>query len=348
MKNYTVTETSQPTPDIFYLTVQAETIDDCFIHTPGQYATLGFTVNGRPTPMRCFSIANEPNRHGIITFGIRKGGYFTQAASMLKKGDKVFLQGPFGEFVVNPKYDQSVVMLAGGIGITPFLSMIRDSVARQSTIPFTLLFSAQTQAGIPFFNELLELERKNPRFKVNFFVSDGAITPVPGAKIFSGRISDETLTSITGGNFSRHTYFLCGPPGFMKGMDGILRSKGVQTENIVSEAFTQGASGRAVAATKGASAMVYKFAGFTLAFGIAAIMLLDLVRAVPKIQAANLALLSGQTTSQQISNTTPTPVDTSSSITNSYTQATPLPTATPQTYYQPPVQNYRQPVTSVS
>jgi ferredoxin-NADP reductase len=138
----------------------------------GQYAAIGFTRRGRPTPMRCFSIVSSPS-DDALQFAMRVRGNFTQVAATLAAGDDVYVQGPFGDFTIDPVYDQRVVMLAGGIGITPFLSMIRDLTERHIALPITLLFSNRSAHSIPFMDQLQTLARQNPYLHVQFF-GDGA------------------------------------------------------------------------------------------------------------------------------------------------------------------------------
>jgi len=333
MKNFLVTETTFLTPDIFLLTLRAERERDCFIHIPGQYAAIGFQVNGRPTPMRCFSIVNAPNNTGIIQFAIKVSGSFTHTATYLQKGNKVKVQGPFGEFVVNKQFDRNVVMLAGGIGITPFMSMLRNAASTQSPIHFTLLYSCQNQAAIPFFDELIKLEQQNQNFSVQFYITNGSVAAASPAHLYEGRIDPLAIAAATPKHPNAYTYFICGPNGFMNSVQEILRSRGVYPDNIVSEAFTQGASGRAVINSQNIPKLIYKLTSAAIVLGIGFIMTLDLMRAVPKIMAAETTQASQVTEVQ----TTATPASTSIS-------STLTPTATPY------VQNYtyQQPVTSVS
>ena len=92
---------------------------------PGQYAAISFKHNGKPTPARCFSIVSSPTDQETLQFSLRVNGHFTRAVQDIKPGDIVKVFGPFGGFMLNTAHDKDVVMLAGGIGITPFISMIR-------------------------------------------------------------------------------------------------------------------------------------------------------------------------------------------------------------------------------
>ena len=348
MKKFTITENRFLSSDVFLLTLKAQRSQDALMHTPGQYAAISFKVNGRPTPARCFSIVSAPNNQGILQFAIKLSGDFTHTAAGLQAGAEVMVQGPFGEFVVDRQYDRNIVMLAGGIGITPFISMIRHSATSRSPIPITLLYSCQSQKNIPFFDELVEIASTNKHINV---ITDGAATTSLGAQIFNGRINEAVILNATRGKTNASTYFMCGPAGFMNGMHDILIRKGVFEENIVSEAFTQGATGRAAQANKATSRSIYTFAGAALVLGVAFIMLLDVVRAVPKIAAADAAQIA-QVQSTATPAATPTASatpDTSSTYTYT-TQATATPTAVPTPVATPYTQTYtyRQPVTSVS
>ncbi len=352
MKRYIVTDVTYTTPDVLTLTMRAKSARDVFEYTPGQYAAIGFRVHGRPTPMRCFSILSAPHNQGVLQFGIRIGGDYTQRLAHLKVGETVSVRGPFGNFVIDPQYDRSVVMLAGGIGVTPFLSMIRSATSRGSKIPLTLLYSCQNQENIPFLGDLLELERQNPNFNLQIFITSGDSTPMPGVKISRGRINGATLGSMVGNRLNGHTFFVCGPGGFITGMTDLLISKSVRPECIVSEAFSQKVADQSLNGSLSSTSKVYWLSTAATVVGITGIMMLDLMRAVPKIASAQAAQVSQDVSTAVVAATPdPTPIPTATPYTSSnavVSTPAPTPTATPMVYQAPVVQTYRQPITSVS
>lgn len=125
MTHFRVSHVAPLTPTTFQLTLTQLAGGEAFTFVPGQYAALTFTRFGRRVPVRCFSIASSAHTPGTIQFGIKIKGKFTQALSTLKVGDTVDVAGPYGSFTLAGKPDKPTLLLAGGIGITPFMSMIR-------------------------------------------------------------------------------------------------------------------------------------------------------------------------------------------------------------------------------
>lgn len=210
----------------------------------------------------------------------------------IRPGDIVSVQGPFGSFVIDQRYDRNIIFLAGGIGITPFISMARYAAQTQLPIPITLLYTCSDAADIPFLDELLELEQRNPRLRVAFFIGKGNTSQLPESRITRGRITKRHLVRITGDAANRFTYFLCGPPGFMNGMQTMLADYGVDDERIIVEAFSQGKQKNED--QKAPGRLTYALASLLVLVGVSGIAGLDLVRAVPKIAASQMQAAASQ------------------------------------------------------
>jgi len=300
MFKYEVVNSEFLTPTALQLKLKPIDSDNRISFYPGQYAAISFKNHGRPTPVRCFSIASSPNNDGVIEFAIRVQGDFTNTAKILKSGDTVELMGPFGEFVIDEEIDDNVVLYAGGIGITPFMSMIRYATAVKLKIPIILLYSCQTQDDVPYLNELKDLEKRNPYFKVAFFITTGELDKLKGTRVFSGRIEEDFLDKITNKKYDLFTHFICGPMGFIGAMQSILIRNNVPPEQLITEAFGQGVvTEKSHKQPSHETRLVYGLVGALLIVMTVFITGLDLVRAVPKISA-----LQNGSNSQNNSNTT--------------------------------------------
>lgn len=282
MHKYIVESNEQLTATTQLLTLKAKQPSDNFNYEPGQYAAIGFKRKYRPTPVRCFSIVTAPDETGKLQFCMRTKGHYTRAVTKLQPGEEVRVMGPFGGFVIEPEYDNQLVLLAGGIGITPFMSMLRHAALTQSPLKITLLFSSQDQNDAPFADELMELEAKNPNFRVLYTISSGPLDRFPDRKAVPGRISPELLDRASGSSYSDNTYFVCGPPGFMKGMSATLRNKGVAKHKIITEAFSQGPNRQTGKMTDWPFNM-YSLTAVGVVLGSFAIMLSDLIKTLPPI-----------------------------------------------------------------
>lgn len=333
------------------LTMQAKRPKDALRFYPGQYAAIGFKKAGRPSPVRCFSVITVPERPDVLQFGMRIEGNFTQTAARLTPGTKVFIRGPFGNFVVDEQQDRNLVMLAGGIGITPFVSMIRAATHYRSPKPMVLLYSCRSQNDIPFYDEILELEQRNPRFKAVFFITGGDVDKGRPGHFISGRITGRRLEELSHGRPNFFTYFLCGPKSFMRSMETELISNNTDPAQIVTEDFTASSPATAASApTFSIPRWTYGLTAASLLAGVAFIGGLDLVRAVPRLARASITRpVTGNTASSSTlqatsSDTTPptatTAPDNSVAPAPSNPPSTQAPAPQPQqapSYYQPPM-----------
>lgn len=203
---------------------------------PGQFVMVRIlNPDGTLWKQKAYSMCNIPNDEGRIELGVKVAGEFTQRLNTLKVGDKLELAGPYGIFTIKPEMG-AVVFLAGGIGITPFLSMIRGEIATNSTRRMTLLYANKSPKDIAFQQELEFLAKVHPLLRVAHTIESGELTasPVP---CHSGRVTEELLRQY-GGDMRQNYYLLCGPPPFMDCMKEYLSAAGVDPSHIKVERFT--------------------------------------------------------------------------------------------------------------
>ncbi len=350
MHRFTIKRTERISPDTLLLTLQPKSQKDRFNFRPGQYAALGFTRNGRPSVMRCFSIVSSPTNQNELQFAMRIYGDFTHAIAELPVGVEVFVRGPFGNFVTSSTRARNLILMTGGIGVTPFMSMIRTATIQHSAVPTMLLYSVQSQHNIPFYDELLQLEQQNPNFRVFFFVTDGEVDTLTTKRVVQGRIALSHVRQLTGGYLSQYGYFICGPGGFMSAMKQMLSQNGVSAARIITEEFTPTSSlvapVDALAPKRSAPFWTYGLTSVTMVMGVLFIMVLDLVTNVPKTvnaQAATATQITVPSATSSISTPSSNDASASSSYSSLPTTQTTTPSYTPS--YQP---TYQAPVTSVS
>jgi ferredoxin-NADP reductase len=296
--------------------------------------------------MRCFSIASSPNDRNL-QFAMRLRGRFTKTAARLQRGNAVMLRGPFGNFVIDETQDRQVVMLAAGIGITPFISMARHAAEQQQHVPITLLFTNRSAQNIPFAEELQALAARNPYFRTLFFASreNGRAQSAGGARIISGSITQDYIKRLTEGTFRGSSYFICGPKRFIKPMRKSLRRRGVDEDHIVVESFTQTTKSFGAGAKVGIQTATYGLTGVSLLLMTCFIMFLDLSRNIQKGVVKAQTTTSTQTTSNKAA-TSPTQASSSTNTTTQTPAAASTQTQTQATPQQTP--QYQQPVSSVS
>ncbi len=280
MHTYIVDENTKITSSTLLLTLRRDEAERPIAFQPGQYAAISYEKRGKPSTARCFSIVSSPTDQHTLQFSMRVRGRFTTALSNLQKGDIVDVTGPFGGFVFDTATDKKAVFMAGGIGITPFMSMLRYLSTLKADNDVTLLYSCASQDDIPFGKELLSMQTAHPNLKVIFVIGKGPIDKLPAEHVTTGYITAELLDKVTAREYKEHSFFICGPPVFMKPMAGLLIKQGANKTDILTEAFTQ-SSPKQTSILRSWPANVYALGAVGLALGSFIVMVSDILRALP-------------------------------------------------------------------
>lgn len=301
MHKYFVANNQLLTPTTLLLTLRKRSGSRPFIFQPGQYAAISFRRGGRPSPARCFSIVSSPTDPDILQFSMRVKGRFTNGLAGLKVDDKVRVRGPFGGFVFDAKRDFEMIMLAGGIGITPLMSMIRYATNTGLTNNITLIYSCQNQDDVPFAEQLKSVASLNPHFRVIFMISQGPTDKFTGQSVFTGRITPEIIDQAVARSYADKSFFICGPSPFMKGMSQILLDKGASNSRIMTEAFSQGPNNQ-TGKVQSWPFNMYVLSGVGVALGSFVVMVSDLLKTLPPssiLNPSSITTLSSLTNSRQ-------------------------------------------------
>lgn len=201
-----------------------------FSHLPGQFAIITLERGGKSAPEHPFTIASSPSRGGL-EFSIKASGDFTSTIPETKPGDKVFVQGPFGIFSYRNVETDSLVFIAGGIGITPIMSMLRDIRDTSADKKALLIWGNKTEEDIAFRDEIDEMKNSLPGFSVVHVMSHQE--DWEGEK---GFVTGEVIRKHVDDYASKH-YFLCGPPIMMDKVTTTLRGLGVPSSQLHFEKF---------------------------------------------------------------------------------------------------------------
>ncbi len=281
MHTYTVSEATKITPSTLLLTLLRDESERPLAFQPGQYAAISYAKRGgKQSDTRCFSIVSSPTDQHKLEFSMRVRGKFTTALSNLEKGDIVEVNGPFGGFIFDTVRDEKAVFMAGGIGITPFMSIIRYLDVLHAQNEVTLLYSCAVQDDVPFKDELLSIEARHPNLKVIFVVGNGPTDKLPQKQVTSGYITAELLDKVTDKKYTDRRFFICGPPVFMKASSGLLAKQGAPNGNVLTEAFTQ-SSPKQTSILRSWPSNVYALGAVFLVLGTFTVTISDLLRNLP-------------------------------------------------------------------
>ncbi|HWQ99755.1 MAG TPA: FAD-dependent oxidoreductase [Candidatus Methylomirabilis sp.] len=237
LRRYRVTENRPIADGIFRLLLEpaGEPIPP---FQAGQWVGLHLlNPDGSVWAKAAYSIVNAPSAppfaKGGVELGIKLEGDFTKRAQSLAAGDEVLLQGPWGVFTL-PKDQPRLVMFAGGIGVTPLLSMVREVCATDMPTDIFFFYSGRTCAETAYLNELRDLAKHCPRFRL---VETCTREPHPEGGKETRRIDTEMLDRYVPAD-GDWEYLMCGPKEFMDGLKQLLQNRGVDPKKIRKELFS--------------------------------------------------------------------------------------------------------------
>lgn len=184
-----------------------------------------------------FTLASSPEDK-TLQFAMRiRGSLFKKKLLSLRAGDKVKLEGPFGSFTLHAYENRPAVFIAGGIGITPFISMLREIFSFRKVKPsenydsrsnlekLFLFYSNRTEEDAPFLGELRGYANRHENFVF-----------VPIFSALSGRISKKLLKKQIG-KVKNQIFYIAGTLGFVTAMREAVLALGVQEDNIRTDEF---------------------------------------------------------------------------------------------------------------
>ena len=210
-----------------------------FRFVPGQFADL--TLIDPPETdaegnRRTFSIASAPHEEGLMFATRMRDTAFKRVLRTLPIGAELHLEGPFGMMTLDEEESRPTVFLAGGIGITPFRSMILDAVRRKWARPLWLFYSNRRPEDAPFLGELAEIQKDNPNYKLIATMTD----PEKSRQTWTGESGyiDIAMLRKHLGEVTSAIYYTAGPPAMVAAMLGMLGMGGVQMNQIRSEEFS--------------------------------------------------------------------------------------------------------------
>ena len=200
---------------------------------PGQFAWL--TVWGTPFKITAhpFSFSSSAAvDDGRVEMTIRNLGDFTSEIHKLPVGKRVYLDGPYGAFTIGHPADMHV-LIAGGIGITPMMSMIRTLADRRDTRPIVLLYGSENWESITFREDLEALKAQ-----LDLTVVHVLTNPPDGWTGEQGFITADVFKRHLPPPYADHEYFICGPNAMMDAIEKALGEMHVPLSKYHSERYS--------------------------------------------------------------------------------------------------------------
>ncbi|MCH7641026.1 RnfABCDGE type electron transport complex subunit D [Patescibacteria group bacterium] len=212
-----------------------------FVFKAGQYVNLirpGLKRNDPHGNARPFSLTSSPNTKNALSTAFRTSGSGYKQALMKTPLKTVFaVEGPIGDFILPKGYERPLVFIAGGIGITPFLSMIRYVTEKKLLHNITLLYSNRTEKSSAYLLEFRRLEKINRNFRFFPTLTQESKDSNPEWEADFGRINENSIKKHCG-HLNKPLYFIAGPPGMITAIRQSLLGIGTAGRDIYIEDFT--------------------------------------------------------------------------------------------------------------
>jgi ferredoxin-NADP reductase len=205
-------------------------------HLAGQHVDVRLTAEDGYQAQRSYSIASAPEDAdlALTVERIDDGEVSPYLADELRAGDQIELRGPIGGYFVWSVDDGGpLVLLAGGSGLVPLMSMLRHRAARASTVDTRLLVSARALGDLLYRDELARLGAGD-----GLAVHETLTREQPdGWTGFAGRVDAEMLAAVAPGPAQRPRIFVCGPTAFVEHVANLLVDMGHDPATIRAERF---------------------------------------------------------------------------------------------------------------
>jgi len=201
----------------------------------GQYMGITVEINGVRTS-RPYSLVSSPNQLAYYELGIRKkaGGFVSPyLLENAKVGDVIEATEPMGNLFYNSLFHgKNLVLIAGGCGITPFISMIRDITDKSIPLNICLIYGALSKKDILFKEELEDIQSRRDNVSINYILSE----PDPDWKGACGFITKDIISKMVG-SIDDNYFYIVGNRAMYGFVDAELQTLGVPRHKTYFEAF---------------------------------------------------------------------------------------------------------------
>ena len=205
-----------------------------FTFVPGQFLNVAFGIGGARMN-RSYSISSSPNERSYLELTVKReprGAVSRHIDDLLKVGDRIEAGGPMGKFTFTGTEAESIVLISGGVGITPMMCISRYLTEQSWPGEIFFIYVCRSESDFIFATQLPALERQNPKLHLLVTMSK----PSPEWTGARGRLNKELLNQLVPELKSRRVH-LCGPPGMMEAVKTALNEIGLPEDQVKTEAF---------------------------------------------------------------------------------------------------------------
>lgn len=199
-------------------------------YKPGQFLMVQLLRGKKASPSHPFTISSSPTGE-FMSITVKELGDFTATIKDTRVGEKAFIDAPYGVFSFLHYDGNELVFIAGGIGITPFMSMLRYMAARQLQKKVTLFWANKNEKNLCFRDELETLQEKLPSFTPVLIMSGQKDWQGEQGRL-NGAMLQKYVPDLNGKEF-----FVCGPPPMSRAVRAELEKLKVPAHRIHFELF---------------------------------------------------------------------------------------------------------------
>jgi ferredoxin-NADP reductase len=213
-------------------------LPDWMRHRAGQHYDIRLTAEDGYQAQRSYSIASEPEREGEVDITVERisdGEVSIYLHDVLVPGDRIEARGPIGGyFVWEAAMTEPLLLIAGGSGVVPLMSMIRHRAAAGATTPVSLLYSSRNFEDIIYYDELEKLRSANNNLQIFHTLTR---TQPAAWKGYTRRIDQDMLKHVAGSLGRSVQVFICGPTLLVEAAANTLVKIGINSNQIRTERF---------------------------------------------------------------------------------------------------------------
>jgi ferredoxin-NADP reductase len=213
-------------------------LPDWMRHRAGQHYDIRLTAEDGYQAQRSYSIASEPEREGEVDITVERiedGEVSTYLHDVAVIGDRIEVRGPIGRyFVWEMDGTEPLLLIAGGSGVVPLMSMIRHRRAREAKNPTALLYSSRSFEDIIYYEELETLSKAKDGLQIFHTLTR---SQPAGWKGYARRIDEAILKEVAGPLGRLAQVYICGPTLMVEAAANALVKIGIDSNQIRTERF---------------------------------------------------------------------------------------------------------------
>lgn len=236
LPKYEIVDVKMPTEDVREITmkpVNGERMD----YKAGQYGFFRFVKSEVTSEAHPFSFSSAPSAEKeTLTVMIKEDGDFTSSLDRVDIGDKVTIEGPYGNFYPDEIADNEgrpMLLLSGGIGVTPNLSVLREEVAKNSDRRIAFVWGLAFEEDTMYLDEMKKLDTEFPNFSYHYIYSEDEVDGFPQGFVDNEFIAQEGLEDF----YANASWHVCGPGPMIEASKGLLKEQNVTKEQAYIEEF---------------------------------------------------------------------------------------------------------------